>query len=64
MEAKLITEKAAVSSAEGLLRKTDKEMKMAKQALRDQYAKGETLKKKCVDIEALQSKVAALEKVN
>ena len=64
MEAELIIEKTAVSSAENLLRKKNDEIKMAEWALRDQSTEVKALKKKCVDVEALQAKVAALEKVN
>ena len=47
-----------------MLRKKDDKIKMAERALRDQSVEVETLKKKCADIEALEAKIAALEKVN
>ena len=64
MEAELIIEKTAITSAENLLKKKDDEIKMVELALRDLSAKVENLKKKCADVEALEAKVAALEKVN
>ena len=64
LEAELVVKKTAVTSAENLLKKKDDEIKMAKRALRDQSAEVENLKKKCTNIEALEAKVAALEKVS
>ena len=47
-----------------MLKKKDEEIKMAERALRDQSAEVENLMKKCADVEALQAKIVALEKVN
>ena len=64
LEAELIVEKTAITSVENLLKKKDEEIRMAERALRDQSAEVENLKKKCADVEALEAKVAALEKVS
>ena len=64
MEAELIVEKAAITSAENLLKKKEEEIKMTEQALRDQSAEVENLKKKYADIGALEAKIIALEKVS
>ena len=64
MEADLVAKRAAVSTTESLLRKKNEEIRMAKKALKDQYAEVKGLKKQCADVEALKAKVAALEKVN
>ena len=63
LEAELVIEKSAVTSAENLLKKKDEEIKMVERALREQSTEVENLKKKCADIEALQAKIAPLEKV-
>ena len=54
IEAELISEKASVSKAAGLLRKKNEEIKMSESALKKQAAK----------VDALKAKVAELEKVN
>ena len=64
LEAELVAEKAAVSTAESLLRKKNEKIRMVERALRDQSAEVEAIKKQCADVEALKAKVATLEKVN
>ena len=64
VEAEPIVEKTTVTSAENLLKKKEEEIKMIERALRDQSAEVENLKKKCADIEALEAKITALEKVS
>ena len=64
LEAKLVIEKTIVTSAKNLLKKKDEEIQMAKRALRDQFAEVEILQKKCAAIEALETKVAVLEKIS
>ena len=64
LEAELIVEKAVVTKAENLSNKKDEEIQMAERALRDQYAEMEKVQERCAAIEALEIKVAALEKVN
>ena len=64
MEAELVAEKATVSTIEKLLRKRNEELNMAERALRDQSAEVENMKKKCADVEAVEAKVAVLERVN
>ena len=64
LEAKLVVEKTVVTSAKNLLKKKDEEIQMAERALRDQSTEVENLQKKCATIEALEAKIATLEKVS
>ena len=64
LEAELVVEKAAVAAAETLIKKKDAEMQMSERVLRDQSAEIEKLQEKCAIMEALEAKIAALEKVN
>ena len=54
IRAELASEQAALSMTEGLLRKKNEEIRMAKSALKDQSA----------EVDALKGKIAKLEKVN
>ena len=64
LEAELVVEKTVVAVAEALVKKKDVEIQMSERALRDQSTEIEKLQEKCAAMEALETKIVALEKVN
>ena len=55
VETELVSEKAVISMAEGLLRKKNDEIRMSECALKKQSAELETLKVKVAELEAVNS---------